>query len=125
MLMVMTNGADNSYSIGVNWGSIASHPLPPSNVVGMLKDNGLKKVKLFDADASTLEALAGTGIDVMVAIPNDMLERMNKYKHAKDWVKKNVTKHLYDGGVNIKYVLANNIILHAPIYGYNYLRNLI
>ncbi|XP_021758964.1 glucan endo-1,3-beta-glucosidase 8-like [Chenopodium quinoa] len=108
MLVAMVNGADQKDNIGVNWGNIASHPLPPSNVVGMLKDNGLNKVKLFDADSSTLNALAGTGIEVMVAIPNDMLRRLNKYKHAKEWVKKNVTKHLYDGGVNIRYVAVGN-----------------
>ncbi|KNA24361.1 hypothetical protein SOVF_016250 isoform A [Spinacia oleracea] len=87
---------------------MASQPLPPTNVVGMLKDNGIQKVKLFDADSSTLNALAGTGIEVMVAIPNDMLSRMNKFKYAKDWVKKNVTKHLYNGGVNIRYVAVGN-----------------
>ncbi|XP_021866040.1 glucan endo-1,3-beta-glucosidase 8-like [Spinacia oleracea] len=108
IVVAMGNGANGNNNIGVNWGNMASQPLPPPNVVGMLKDNGLNKVKLFDADSSTLNALAGTGIEVMVAIPNDMLSRMNTYRHAKDWVKKNVTKHLYNGGVNIRYVAVGN-----------------
>lgn len=102
MLVATINGATNN--LGVNWGNIASNPLPPGNVVEMLKDNGIKKVKLFDADSYTLNHLAGTGIEVMVAIPNDMLERMNDYDNAEDWVKKNVSKHLRDGGVDIRYV---------------------
>lgn len=51
--------------IGVNWGTQATHKLPPDTVVQMLKDNGIKKVKLFDSDDSTMSALAGTGIEVM------------------------------------------------------------
>lgn len=94
---------------GVNWGTMSSHLLKPSIVVGMLKDNGINKVKLFDADSSTLKALAGTGIEVMVAIPNNGLSKFSdSYSNAKDWVKDNVTKHLYNGGVDIRYVAVGN-----------------
>ncbi|XP_038706080.1 glucan endo-1,3-beta-glucosidase 8-like [Tripterygium wilfordii] len=93
--------------IGVNWGTMASHPLPPNIVVQMLKDNNINKVKLFDADSWTLSALAGTGMEVMVAIPNNMLHHISKdYDNAKDWVKENVTKHLHN--VDIRYVSVGN-----------------
>jgi len=45
----------------------------------MLKDNGIQKVKLFDADESTMSALAGTEIEVMVVIPNIQLVERNDY----------------------------------------------
>ena len=89
-------------ALGVNWGTQATHKLPPKIVVQILKDNGIKKVKLFDADRSTMSALAGSDIEVMVAIPNDQLAAMNDYKRAKDWVKRNVTDYNFNGGVNIK-----------------------
>ncbi|KAI5659705.1 hypothetical protein M9H77_28498 [Catharanthus roseus] len=95
-------------ALGVNWGTQASHKLPPKVVVQMLKDNGIKKVKLFDADSSTMKALAGTDIEVMVAIPNDQLFAMNDYDRAKDWVKRNVSVYNFNGGVNIKYVAVGN-----------------
>lgn len=88
--------------LGVNWGTQATHKLPPKIVVQMLKDNGITKVKLFGADASTMSALAGSNIEVMVAIPNDQLAVMNDYNQAKTWVKKNVTVYMFNGGVNIK-----------------------
>lgn len=94
--------------IGVNWGTMAIHPLPPKIVVQMLQDNGIKKVKLFDADENTLKALAGSDIEVMVAIPNNMLAIMNDYDAAKRWVDKNVSRYNFDGGVNIKYVAVGN-----------------
>ncbi|XP_027350767.1 glucan endo-1,3-beta-glucosidase 8 [Abrus precatorius] len=94
--------------LGVNWGTQATHKLPPDTVVQMLKDNGIQKVKLFDADDSTMSALAGSGIEVMVAIPNNQLAEMNDYGRAKQWVKKNVTRYNFNGGVNVKYVAVGN-----------------
>ncbi|KAJ6762302.1 CCR4 NOT-RELATED [Salix koriyanagi] len=61
------------HGLGVNWGTMAIRKLSPETVVQMLKDNGILKVKLFDADQNTMTALAGSGIEVMVAIPNDQL----------------------------------------------------
>ncbi|XP_059427918.1 glucan endo-1,3-beta-glucosidase 8-like [Corylus avellana] len=94
--------------LGVNWGTMASHKLPPDAVAKMLKDNGIKKVKLFDAEKSTMSALAGTDIEVMVAIPNDQLAVMTDYDRAKQWVQRNVTRYLFNGGVNIKYAAVGN-----------------
>ena len=88
--------------LGVNWGTMATHKLPPKTVVQMLKDNGIKKVKLFDADSNTMSALAGSDLEVMVAIPNDQLLAMNSYDRAKEWVRRNVTRYNFNGGVNIK-----------------------
>ncbi|KAA8519053.1 hypothetical protein F0562_016173 [Nyssa sinensis] len=94
--------------LGVNWGTMATHKLPPKIVVQMLKDNGIQKVKLFDADQYTMSALAGSGIEVMVAIPNDQLAVMTNYGRAKEWVRRNVTRYNFNGGVNIKYVAVGN-----------------
>ncbi|XVF15029.1 hypothetical protein REPUB_Repub09cG0114300 [Reevesia pubescens] len=98
-----------AHDLGANWGTIASHPLDPKIVVNMFKDNGIKKVKLFEADPAILNALAGTDIEVMVGIPNLHLANLSaKYSSAQDWVKQNITTHLGKGGVNIKYVAVGN-----------------
>ncbi|XP_078149805.1 glucan endo-1,3-beta-glucosidase 8-like [Carex rostrata] len=94
--------------LGVNWGTLASHPLPSKAVVQLLKDNGIKKVKLFDADSGPMNALAGSGLEVMVAIPNNLLGVMTDYAMAKKWVNRNVTGYNFNGGVNIKYVAVGN-----------------
>ncbi|MQL74729.1 hypothetical protein Taro_007124 [Colocasia esculenta] len=94
--------------LGVNWGTQATHQLPPKTVVQMLQDNGINKVKLFDADESTMGALSGSGIEVMVAIPNDQLETMNDYNSARQWVSRNITRYRFTGGVDIKYVAVGN-----------------
>ncbi|MED6145383.1 hypothetical protein PIB30_024742 [Stylosanthes scabra] len=94
-------------NVGINWGALTSYPLNPSTVVDLLKNNGIKKVKLFDADSWTLSALAGTGIEVMVGIPNDQMERLSDIGEAEEWVRKNLTKHLRNG-VDIRYISVGN-----------------
>ncbi|KAL9240207.1 hypothetical protein vseg_014453 [Gypsophila vaccaria] len=100
--------SDDVRGLGVNWGTQANHKLKPDTVVQMLKDNGIHKVKLFDADDYTLSAFHGTNIEVMIAIPNADLAAMTDYKRAKKWVENNVTRYNFNGGVNIKYVAVGN-----------------
>ncbi|KAL2480393.1 O-Glycosyl hydrolase family 17 protein [Abeliophyllum distichum] len=106
--MLLIWGSGFVEGLGVNWGTMATHKLPPKEVVQMLKDNGINKVKLFDADQSTMSALASSDIEVMVAIPNDQLASMGSYNRAKEWVKRNITRYNFNGGVNIKYVAVGN-----------------
>lgn len=89
--------------VGVNWGTMATHQLPPEKVVKMLQENGFDKLKLFDADEWIMAALLGTDIEVMLAIPNSMLEEISKDPEAAEsWVYETVTSYLYPGGLNIK-----------------------
>ncbi|KAM7276917.1 hypothetical protein ACFE04_018783 [Oxalis oulophora] len=94
--------------LGVNWGTMASHPIPPDIVVRMLKDNNITQVKLFDADSTYVMPLNRSGIDVMVAIPNQDLQKFSDdYKNCKEWVKENITAYVKQG-VSIKYVAVGN-----------------
>lgn len=89
--------------IGANWGTQATHPLPPDTVVRLLKQNGFQKVKLFDADYDTLRSLGRSEIEVMVGIPNDMLASLARsVKAAEKWVTKNVSTHISSNNVNIR-----------------------
>lgn len=88
--------------IGVNWGTQASQALNPANIVQMLKDNKIGKVKLFDSDHWTVKFFANTDIEVMLGIPNNQLETLAEdYDNAKDWVKENLTQ-AYNAGVKIR-----------------------
>lgn len=100
----------NSVSgIGANWGTQLSHPLDPSIVVKMLIENGISKVKLFDADYDVLRALGKSKIEVMVGIPNEMLASLaSSMKAAEKWVAKNVSTHISTNNVNIRYVAVGN-----------------
>ncbi|XP_008782991.1 glucan endo-1,3-beta-glucosidase 5 [Phoenix dactylifera] len=102
--VLMVDGA-----IGVNWGTLSSHRLQPSIVVDLMKENKISKVKLFDADPTVLRALAGSGIQVMVGIPNDMLGILGSSPATSDlWVTQNVSRYMVKGGVDIRYIAVGN-----------------
>ncbi|XP_047326184.1 glucan endo-1,3-beta-glucosidase 5 [Impatiens glandulifera] len=106
LITMFMNGGEG---MGVNWGTMATRPLPPKKLAKLLKNNGFKKVKLFEADETILEALTGTDIEVMVAIPNYMLHKVSSDpQFAAAWVEANVTTYCYSGGVNIKHVAVGN-----------------
>uniref|UniRef100_A0A803LZ47 Glucan endo-1,3-beta-D-glucosidase n=1 Tax=Chenopodium quinoa TaxID=63459 RepID=A0A803LZ47_CHEQI len=107
--------------IGANWGTQCSHPLPPDVVVRMLRENGIQKVKLFDADYSTLNALGKTGIEVMVGIPNDMLSTLASSSKAADkWVSENVTEHVKKNKVNIRFTLFLSLLVSSYVVLFAY-----
>ncbi|MED6125447.1 hypothetical protein PIB30_068663 [Stylosanthes scabra] len=100
-----------SEAIGVNWGTMASHPLPPHNVVKLLKSNNINKVKLPDANPDVLQALSGSNIAVTLGVPNTMLKTFNSSKKAADtWVHDNVTRYVSNGGnvAKIEYVAVGD-----------------
>ena len=107
MMMVMIHvaevEAEAAMVIGVNWGNEASHPLPAaSTMLKVLQANGVGRVKLVNANTSILNALAGTNIEVMLGLPNDLLLAMTYQAQAKAWVRDNVVRYMYTNGVNIK-----------------------
>lgn len=91
-------------AIGVNWGTVSFRRLKPSTVVDLMKNNKITKVKLFDTDPDVMKALEGSGIQVMVGIPNDMLSVLSTSSVACDlWVKQNLSAYIGKGGVDVRY----------------------
>ncbi|KDP33989.1 hypothetical protein JCGZ_07560 [Jatropha curcas] len=95
--------------LACNWGTQTTHPLQPSIVVRLLKENGFDKVKLFEADPGALKALGHSGIQVMVGIPNDLLGPLSSSVQAAiNWVQQNVSDYISKHGVDIRYVAVGN-----------------
>ncbi|KAG6403571.1 hypothetical protein SASPL_135796 [Salvia splendens] len=100
--LLLLSLSSNVGCIGVNWGTAASHPLPPPKVVELLKANGVGKVKLLDADPLVLQSLSGSRIRVTVGIPNTMLRSLNaSLKAAQSWVHDNLTRFVSDGASRV------------------------
>ncbi|KAJ4975397.1 hypothetical protein NE237_000503 [Protea cynaroides] len=90
LLCIFAFAADAG-SIGVNYGRVANNLPSAAKVVQLLKTQGLEKVKLYDADPTVLKALSGSGIKVVVDLPNEQLNlAANKSSFANTWVQKNV-----------------------------------
>nr|POE74995.1 glucan endo-1,3-beta-glucosidase 3 [Quercus suber] len=81
--------------IGVNLGTDVSNMPSPTQVVALLKAQNIRHVRLYDADRAMLLALANTGIQVTVAVPNDQLLGIGQSNAtAANWVTRNVLAHV-------------------------------
>ncbi|CAN0897466.1 Glucan endo-1,3-beta-glucosidase 6 [Linum grandiflorum] len=109
VLLITASSSSAAAGLAANWGTQSTHPLPGDIVVKLLKENGFDKVKLFEADPAALKALGNSGIQVMVGIPNDLLEPLSSSVQAAiDWVQQNVSNYISKDGVNIRHVAVGN-----------------
>ncbi|CAO2141952.1 unnamed protein product [Urochloa humidicola] len=80
--------------IGVNYGMLGSDLPDPASVVRLMRKSGITSVRLYDANATVLRALANTGIKVMVMLRNDELAAVAASPSvALRWVRSNVVAH--------------------------------
>lgn len=66
----------------------------PTQVVALLQKQHIRHVRLYDTDHAMLTALANTGIQVMVSLPNDQILGIGQSNAtAANWVTRNIVAH--------------------------------
>lgn len=95
LLAVSVVSADEAAFIGVNLGTDVSDMPSPTQVVALLKAQNIRHIRLYDADRAMLLALANTGIQVTISVPNDQLLGIGQSNAtAANWVARNVIAHV-------------------------------
>ncbi|XP_029118411.1 glucan endo-1,3-beta-glucosidase 14 isoform X2 [Elaeis guineensis] len=95
---------------GINYGRIADNIPPPATVVAYLKEAKIKNARIYDADHSVLEAFKGSGLELVVGIPNEYLKNMSTNEdQAVNWIKENVQAYLPD--THIRGIAVGNEVL--------------
>ena len=61
-------------SIGVNYGTVAGNLPPAIDVITLYTTNGIGKMRIFDPNQATLQALKGSNIEVIVGVVNNDLQ---------------------------------------------------
>ncbi|KAJ8753149.1 hypothetical protein K2173_017716 [Erythroxylum novogranatense] len=85
---------------GINYGRIADNIPSPDKVVTLLRAAKIRNVRIYDADHSVLKAFSGTGLKLVVGLPNEYLKDMSSNEsNAMSWVKENVQAFLPDTSV--------------------------
>lgn len=80
---------------GINYGRIADNIPSPDKVVTLLKAAKIKNVRIYDADQSVLNAFKGTGLELVIGLPNGNVKEMSSdADQALSWVKDNVKAFL-------------------------------
>ncbi|GAB4828737.1 hypothetical protein Ancab_018405 [Ancistrocladus abbreviatus] len=84
----------------------------PTQVVALLKTQNIGHVRLFGADQGMLLALANSGIQVMVSVPNDQLLGIGQSNAtAANWVARNIVAHV--PATNITAIAVGSEVLSA------------
>ncbi|KAJ9183136.1 hypothetical protein P3X46_007041 [Hevea brasiliensis] len=94
LLVGMFSNAIGAF-IGVNIGTDVSNMSSASDVVAILKANKITHVRIYDTDAHMLNALANTGIEVMVGVTNEEVLGIGKSPAAAAaWINKKVASYV-------------------------------
>lgn len=76
---------------GINYGRLADNIPSPDEVVTLLRGAKIRNVRIYDADQSVLKAFSGTGLEIVVGLPNENLKDVSSdADQAMRWVKDNV-----------------------------------
>ncbi|XP_022144806.1 glucan endo-1,3-beta-glucosidase 14-like isoform X1 [Momordica charantia] len=101
---------------GINYGRIANNIPSPDKVVTLLRAAKIKNVRIYDADHSVLKAFSGTGLEIVISIPNEYLKDMSANEdRALNWVKQNVQPFLPE--THICGIAIGNEVLGGSDYG--------
>ncbi|KAG4988175.1 hypothetical protein JHK84_030746 [Glycine max] len=106
-----TDNADTYYvaqSIGVCYGVLGNNLPSRQEVVDLYKTNGIGRMRIYYPDEEALQALRGSGIELIMDVAKETLQSMTDPNAATDWVNKYVTAYSQD--VNFKYIAVGNEI---------------
>ncbi|VVA36037.1 PREDICTED: glucan endo-1 [Prunus dulcis] len=93
-------------SVGVCYGRNGNNLPSESDVVGLYKSNGIGRMRIYEPNDPTYQALKGSNIELTVTILKNQLQGLTDAAAATDWVQKNV--QAYSPDVKFKYIAVGN-----------------
>ncbi|KAJ4724347.1 glucan endo-1,3-beta-glucosidase-like [Melia azedarach] len=95
-------------SLGVCYGRNGANLPKQAEVISLYKANGIGRMRLYDPDPATLQALRDSNIELILDVPKSSLQPLADPAKARDWVQKNVKA--YSPGVKFRYISVGNEI---------------
>ncbi|XP_076947653.1 glucan endo-1,3-beta-glucosidase-like isoform X1 [Bidens hawaiensis] len=95
----------DALSVGVCYGQLGDNLPSPRDVVSLYQRTGITKMRIYDPNQPTLEALRGTNIELMIGVPNDALQSLNDQNAANTWVRNNIQRY---SNVRFRYIAVGN-----------------
>ncbi|XP_072960533.1 glucan endo-1,3-beta-glucosidase-like [Typha angustifolia] len=94
--------------VGVCYGMLGDNLPRPSEVINLYKSKGVTAMRIYDPNADALNALRGTGIQLIVGVPNDQLGNLGSASGAAAWLNKNVIAY---PDVSFRYIAVGNEVV--------------
>ncbi|KAH9310869.1 hypothetical protein KI387_025904, partial [Taxus chinensis] len=102
--------------IGVNNGLMGDNLPPQDEVVTLMQNNNIGKLRIYIADPHVLEAVANSGIEIIIGVANFELRDISSNQEvANMWVDENIIP--YYPATNIKYIVVGNQAFEKTKYG--------
>ncbi|KAI3677222.1 hypothetical protein L1987_86845 [Smallanthus sonchifolius] len=95
----------DAQSVGVCYGRNGDGLPSERDVVSLFQRNGITRMRIYDPNQPTLEALRGTNIELMIGVPNDRLQSLNDQNAANTWVRDNIQRF---PNVRFRYIAVGN-----------------
>lgn len=104
-------------SVGGCYGRVATNLPPPTAVINLLKSNGISRIRLFNPDPEALAPFSGTGIQLMIGVPNEILPKLanGSISTALLWLESSIFMHVAPSQVRYLAV-GNEVLLKDPFY---------
>ncbi|KAI3839327.1 hypothetical protein MKW98_012878 [Papaver atlanticum] len=91
LLLISSNIFVEAGNVGVNYGRQGKDLPSPSAVGSLLRSRNVDRIRLFSPDWDVLNALRGSGIGVVLCVPNPDIQRIgNDPDFAGNWIWNNV-----------------------------------
>jgi len=95
--------------IGVCYGRNGNNLPSQQDVINFYKSQGIAFMRLYDPDQSSLQALRGSGIGLILDVPRyNLWSLASDFSAANWWVQNNVVRYASD--VNFRYIAVGNEI---------------
>ncbi|KAF9604961.1 hypothetical protein IFM89_011654 [Coptis chinensis] len=111
--------------LGINYGLLGDNLPAPKDVIKLIREKGIKGVRIFEPNHEVLEALRGNDIIVSVGVKNGDLVNLAQSREAADnWIQENYVPYYKD--VFIDYITVGNEVIPGPYAQYVFpaIRNL-
>ncbi|XP_074310583.1 glucan endo-1,3-beta-glucosidase-like [Silene latifolia] len=91
--------------IGVTYGNSGNNLPSPQQVVNIYKSNGIRFMRIYYPDPAMLQAVHGSGIQLLLDVPNDQVQNFAQNPSlAGQWVQQNVAPY----ASSISYLAVGN-----------------
>ncbi|KAK7262410.1 hypothetical protein RJT34_29983 [Clitoria ternatea] len=96
-------------TIGVCYGQVSDNLPPAQEVVDLYKANGIGRMRIYNPDQATIQALSGSNIELVVGVPNENIQSLASAEEAAtEWLLDNVLSYSKD--VKFRYIVVGNEI---------------